>query len=308
MAIPYDYDDGTGSSAGTGQVMPSTPSTPTDWAGIGNKVAGLFGSAADIYGYDSLKSDLKNDQSNAKLQLAEIMNNAGSAAEFKGYGVTSNVGSSQVDKAGNITMSLDPQIEAYGKQARDAGAGLMQQSAMDPTQREQGVTDEILAAMAGQRERDKIGLDSSLWNTGRGGVASGAYGGSPEQLAFFKALDEGNLNAAIAGKEFNLREQDSLYKRGSGMFNDSFIPNQQLREDLKFGVNTSQLTQDSRQAQADLIAELGLGGLLTDVNYNSIAAGLKQDEYAALGEAARGSGNLWGDASKKLYDIFLGDN
>ena len=312
MAITYDSVMADIDAAASGATSAAGANAPWSPEGSGVNLGGLLSGALDLALYNKLIENNKDTANTTLNDLDAAIAAASDAAAFTPYAVTSNLGKSNVgvNAAGktNITHSMDPTLEGYADTLRSEGMGLMSQSAMDPTQREQGVTDEILAAMAGQRERDKMGLDSSLWNTGRGGVASGAYGGSPEQLAFFKALDEGNLNAAIAGKDFNLREQDALYKRGSGMFNTSFVPNEVMQKDFGLGTNTSQLANQAGQSQGDLLAQMGLGRAGTALNFSNLDTKATMDLYNALSLAAGGSGiggSGGGSGGGGLIDMFL---
>ena len=118
MAIPYDYDDGTGSSAGTGQVVPSTTPTPVNWGG-------LLSGGLDLALYNKLIEN-NQDTANTTLNALDAANTAASgAAAFTPYAVTSNLGKSNVgvNAAGktNITHSMDPTLEGYADTLRSDG-------------------------------------------------------------------------------------------------------------------------------------------------------------------------------------------
>jgi len=287
-----------------------TPSASSAPSGSSFDWGGLLSGGLDL----GLYYDLRNRNQQTADTTLDALDAASTAATdkaaFTPYGVTSNLGSSQVRQGPkgrtNITHTLDPTLEAYGEQFRDAGAGLMAQSAIDPTQRENSVYNEILASMAPERERSKQALDSSLWNTGRGGVSSAATGGSPEQLAFFKAIEEANLGANISAKDFNMREQDALYQRGSGLFNTSFAPNEQMRKDFGLGTNTAQLANTANQAQGDLMAQMALGRAGTKLNFSNLDTQSTMDLYNAISLAAGGSGiSSSGSSNGGLVDFAL---
>jgi hypothetical protein len=101
--------------------------------------------------------------------------------------------------------------------------------------REAEVFNQLEALQAPSREREQLALENRLFNQGRSGVSTSMFGGTPEQLAQAKAVEESRASSALGAMDFTQREQ----AQQSG----------QTLQALQQGLGESQL-----------FGELGLGG------------------------------------------------
>jgi hypothetical protein len=101
--------------------------------------------------------------------------------------------------------------------------------------RETEVFNQLEALQAPSRERERLALENRLFNQGRSGVSTSMFGGTPEQLAQNKAIEESRASSALGALDFTQREQ----AQQSG----------QTLQALQQGLGESQL-----------FGELGLGG------------------------------------------------
>jgi hypothetical protein len=101
--------------------------------------------------------------------------------------------------------------------------------------REAEVFNRLEALQAPSREREQLALENRLFNQGRSGVSTSMFGGTPEQLAQAKAVEESRASSALGAMDFTQREQ----AQQSG----------QTLQALQQGLGESQL-----------FGELGLGG------------------------------------------------
>jgi len=253
-------------------------------AAIGGLLSGNLGGALQAAGgyYAGQKGIEGAYQTGvAGLDMAEQMGQRGSdAAQFKPYGVTSNLANIQTDASGGTNIglnqqqqrmqnqlmsgaqqqfgnvnSIDPSIAAqrgamggmfgqqlsqqgqptgmegitqaglggamgqfgaagqpqdlqnlrtqYGNLASQAGQGLL----TSPEQAQNDIYSSIRATQRPEEQRNAMELEEKLLAQGRLGVSTGAYGGTPEQLAMAKAQAEAQNSASLQARQMGMQEQ-----------------------------------------------------------------------------------------------------
>ena len=253
-------------------------------AAIGGLLSGNLGGALQAAGgyYAGQKGIEGAYQTGvAGLDMAEQMGQRGSdAAQFKPYGVTSNLANIQTDASGGTNIglnqqqqrmqnqlmsgaqqqfgnvnSIDPSIAAqrgamggmfgqqlgqqgqptgmegitqaglggamgqfgaagqpqdlqnlrtqYGNLAAQAGQGLL----TSPEQAQNDIYSSIRATQRPEEQRNAMELEEKLLAQGRLGVSTGAYGGTPEQLAMAKAQAEAQNSASLQARQMGMQEQ-----------------------------------------------------------------------------------------------------
>jgi hypothetical protein len=229
----------------------------------------------------------------------------------------------------------------YFSGANQALAGLAQPTA----QREMDLYNRQLAMMAPDEERRRMEMEQNLLAQGRLGVQTGAYGGTPEQLAMEKAIAESRnsawnnafgqaqaeraqlqnqaLGLGQAGYQGASTQQglasqnvqdiinmaNSRYSGGSQAAQSALqytqaglAPEAMMIDALNAGMQNSNLSQTGQIAGANLLSQLGLGGLQTRVNQEKIAnemlAGMWNNlagiTSSGLGnDIASGVGSIW---------------
>jgi hypothetical protein len=152
----------------------------------------------------------------------------------------------------NLSAFGAPNVnQAFGDVSRSVGEGLASQNLGGGGSREQDlismltggggagreteVFNQLEALQAPSRERERLALENRLFNQGRSGVSTSMFGGTPEQLAQNKAIEESRASSALGALDFTQREQ----AQQSG----------QTLQALQQGLGESQL-----------FGELGLGG------------------------------------------------
>ena len=142
----------------------------------------------------------------------------------------------------------------------------------DTATREQEVYDRMMAAMAPERERQRLALEERLAGQGRLGVRTGMFGGTPEQLAQAKAEEEARNQAILNAMTFAGQEQQRQAALGSGMLAAGYVPQAQL-----LGAVTPGMTASERRRQSVSEATQAYG--------ETYAAGLQALLSSALGPA-----------------------
>lgn len=267
------------------------------------------------YGYASVMGDLDNQRTNTKNTLADLTSQAKTNTSFTPWSVTSNLGTSSGDSTG---VSFDPSEsqQSLQNQLFTGAGGMFSNAAMDPAAREQSVYDRIRAVQTPGEERQKQMLDQRLFSQGRLDVASNqGGGGSPEQMAYYAAQNEAKNRAALMALQQGQQEMQNYSNVGTQMMNQGYMPQKHMMELGGYGLNNSQLNQTGQHLGANLMAQLGLGGLTADTNYSNIKGNafgnmitammpVATQAGAGLDSASANAGGFWNMLANQAQDLF----
>lgn len=256
------------------------------------------------------------DQANRIGDLGEKVNNQTqqlaqqqiAGTTFKPYSVTSNLGNTGVDANGGINYNLSPELMSQYNMLQSGANGMFSNSMQDTTGREQDIYGRIRAMQMPEEGRAQNSMDARLTGQGRSGIRSAAYGGTPEQLAYHKAVQESQNQASLMAMQQAQAEQLQQANLG-GMFQQaSFLPNSQLANLFNPSINTATLQQRGQLSGQDNSAQLQLGGLQSQVNAEKVRAELMANLFGTLGNAANNSNtDFVGDAVGGLWDWLKSD-
>lgn len=183
----------------------------------------------------------------------------------------SNFGGGMLNYRGPEVAGAGQARSALG-QSFDTSSNFQNQlNRYDVAGREQAVFDRMQTAMAPQRERDSLALESRLASQGRLGVATNQYGGTPEQLAQAKAFAEADNSAMLQAMGQAQNEMSNLANIGS-----------------QFGSLGNQTFQGLNQA-TNAAANTGLQGQQLGVNAINMGGNL-QNAFTNTGINAIGQG------------------
>lgn len=213
---------------------------------------------------EAAKSAAKT-QANAQLESARI---AAEAQKFRPVGVTSRFGSSNFgfDDNGYLTSAgytASPELLGYqnfltgqGPQTQQDVAGLLSLGrgyiGEDPNAVKQRYIQQQRALLAPENEQALAGIRNNLFQTGRGGLATGATneGGlmatNPEMAAYYNALAKQNA-ALTAGAEQAAQQQVTF---GQGLLSSAYSP-------LQTNVGLNAQFEQLAQSPLDIGAQLG---------------------------------------------------
>lgn len=205
-------------------------------------------------------------QGNQQLQQAAQM------SQFRPIGITNTFGTSNFgfDDQGRLSSggyTLSPQLQGYQNQlAGMTGQGLQQgQTLMNlgqsylgesPEAVRQRYIDQQTALLAPENEQTLAGIRNKLFQTGRGGLATGATTAgdmaatNPEMAAYYNALANQQLQLA-AGADKAAQQQITF---GTGLLTGAYDP-------LKAGLTTQGAVEALGQQPFDL--GLTAGGMST---------------------------------------------
>jgi len=215
-------------------------------------------------------------------------------SQFKPFTVTSSLGGVTTDPTGGFNVNLSADQQAMQTGLFEGAKGLLGSATAPNATREQQIFDRLQMMMQPQQERDRLSLESRQFNQGRGGVRTSMFGGTPEQLAMDKAIQEQQSNNAFTAINQSMAEQAQNATIGGNMFNMGFAPQNQMLGLLGAGTNLADIAgagqRQGVQAQA-LLGQSGIEGLTTA---NAGAAAARQntigDILALLGNQRNAAG------------------
>jgi len=243
-----------------------------------------------------------------------IAGNVGTASEFRPYSVTTGAGASDFSGAG-MTQTLDPQSQQLVDSLRQQSS---QQAGMLGNMSPEGLMQQMSALRAPEQARQQQQLDNRLAAQGRLGIQTDAYGGTPEQFAMQKAMQEQQSADALASLQGSRQLQGMDIQNLTGMLGASGIPQQQLTAAMQPGMTGMQLAQSPAMLQGQTIANLGqqqLQGIPASINSEAL---LRQAQMEGLinilglsgggagGTGAVGNTSVLADSIDKVGSSILG--
>jgi hypothetical protein len=265
------------------------------------------------------QTQLRGDMPFSEME-GGILGELGRQTQFKPFTVTTGTG----QRAGVTPTSLDLQLTqpeqnlqssllGFGQQAFDfLGSpeqreqeqtnliNMLTQTPEDRATREQQLFDRLEAIQAPERERARLGLEERLVNQGRSGVRSAMFGGTPEELAQAKAIEEQrsrNVLGAMdqARAEQALSSQQTLQglqefrnrmatggQLGLSAIPAAYTPQAGLLSALNpmLQLNRNQVALDLGRGQ--LFGGLAESGLEADLGIRALENALRQQQYKGL--------------------------
>lgn len=298
----------------------------------GNLLAGLGGFAAQNEAISDLRG-LGKDATTAIYGQNYTVPQGGLIGEierqstFKPFGVTTATGSrAGFGSTGNLDTSLSPTEQALQERLLGFGssafgmlgdpnqraaeqANIIGMLTQDPTQRaarEQEIMGNLTALQAPEQERQRLALEERLFGQGRTGVRTGMFGGTPEQLALEKAIQEQQAGSALTAMEQARAEQaltsqqtlaglgetrgrlDLLGQLGLQSIPTAYQGQNQLLANLNPALDAYRTSQALRATGLTTGAGLAESGLEAQLNYSDQATALRQQQFQGLFELLKG--------------------
>lgn len=159
--------------------------------------------------------------------------------------------------------------------------------------REQDVLDRLRALRNPEIERQRQDMEQRLAAQGRLGTRTSMFGGTPEQLAFEKALLETEASDIIKAMEYAAAEKEGQIRMGQQLLETAYMPVNQLMLSLEPGMTAAERRREAVSEQAQTFGE-------------TYAAGIEALLSSAIGQAdllgQSGSGLISGGA-KGLFSL-----
>lgn len=202
--------------------------------------------------------------------------------------------------------------------ALQGAQGMFDSVLMDPATRSQELYDLMREAQSSKELEARSALDQQLFNTGKAGMRTSMYGGSPEELAFQKALMDTKsqtLLDAMAGaraeRDSNISAQRSMYDLGSAAlgqpsayefdrlkgigshFGLGYTPQEKALAAMNPAINLSSIANQAKQQGAEYLTDSYMLPLSTELASQQAVANL----LGSLGTGLVGGsiGSAFGD-------------
>lgn len=252
--------------------------------------------------------DAASTSANAQLEAARI---AAEAQKFRPVGVTTRFGSSnfQFDDQGYLTgagytpsgdlLNYQNFLAGQAPQAQQDVAGLLSLGrgylGEDPNAVRQRYMSQQQALLAPENEQVLAGIRNKLFQTGRGGLATGATEAgnmaatNPEMAAYYNALAKQNAQLA-AGAEQAVQQQIGF---GQGLLSSAYSP---LQTNVGLQSEFEKLAMTPLQVGAELGGRSATAG--ANVGQSLLSGGMSAaktmqaaNAYSPIGSAISGLGS-----------------
>ena len=286
-----------------------------------SNLGGLLGGLAQaggayFAGEEGIKDAKKMGKEAYKLST-QLGKDVVSESKFKPFTLSSNLGSFKGtrDANGNLNteMSLSDVLQG-GQDDTFTAMGSLLEDVMftDQGTRENDVFSKLETMMQPDRDRDRLGLEQRLFNQGRSGVSTSAYGGTPEQLAMQKAIEEQRSGNAVSAMGIANDERQNDFGNLTTLGALAMQPQEQMNMQAKIA---AQIAGDenvaARQGATDMAA-LGRTGIQAKIGGAQNASNLKQAQMQSLidsiGGTAKNADGSGGSAGflEGLYNKIFG--
>jgi hypothetical protein len=279
-------------------------------------MAGFFESmlpaAGSMYGYTELMDNLQNQRGDIRQFLGmggvdDLLGRTYEEGGFNPYTLRGGGGIGAINYGPEgMEMNMSPYQRTMAQGLWEGGQDMAQRSLVDPAQRTQDIYGRMQEAQAPGIARDRAQLQQQLYSQGRQGIRTGAYGGTPEQLAQEMAIAEQRDKSYLGAMGQALGEQQQQWNIGQGMLNQGYVPLQQLQNQAKIGLGYGDQMQQGQQGMWNNYLNLALGGMGTDVQLQNIKAQMMSNMINSAMPLASGAGRAADSALGGLWDMVGG--
>jgi hypothetical protein len=318
-------------------ILPTASSAIPSWLTSLQGGAGLIGQyLAQRRGVESQQQLGQQAQAGAQALGQELA--AAATGTFKPFTVSTGLGPGiSVGQEGGVSVTMpESQMQVAKDIARRGGEqllgaigpgtlqaeqeriqGMLLGEGIEGTQ--QDIFSQLQALRQPEQERQRLALEERLYGQGRTGVRTDMFGGTPEQFAMEKAIQEQQAADALmarqqAGAEQQQRagliaqaiglggQQQALQAElGLGGVQAAFVPQQQALQLLQPAVSLSDIASRAGLQGVVTQGKLGQSGLEALTGAYGQAAALEQAQLNALVNSLFGTGQQTGSLFGGLF-------
>lgn len=248
--------------------------------------AGQLGAAVMPYQQSGEQIDyLKQLTQQASTQAPLIGQQAAEAAKFTPFTVkTATGGQTELGAGGGYTQTLGTQEQAI----QNALMGQAQSLAGQATPTASSLFADMQAAQQGATARARLELENRLAAQGRLGVGTSMYGGTPEELALEKALQEQTSQNFLSAQQMAPQLAGAQLSNIGTALGTAYAPQQQQFAALGAASPFSQISQAAAQGQSEALYKGGIAGLESMIGGGGAVASLEGQRVNALADALSG--------------------
>jgi hypothetical protein len=268
---------------------------PYDPTGV---LTGITSAAAIAAGLNQA-SNLSDYGSTLKNELTALGTQLAENSAFKGYGVTSGLGSTTVGSDGSVNLGVGQNagMNSYANQQMANSQTMFNRAMQDPASRQQDIYNQIMAAQNPQLNAMQAQSQARAQAMGRGGVRGSQFGGTAEDAAMARARVQGSNEAALGARQSAVQElaqmgqmATQMGQLGQSAYQTSFLPMQQQMQLLQIAGADADRAQTGQLTGQGYLAQLGLGGAQVDVNAKKASSELRGNIIDSILDNA---GGLW---------------
>ena len=198
-------------------------------------LSGLLNTGLQSYLTNQNLAATQNFGSQVMGMAGQIANQAATRGEFKPFTVTSDLATSATTPEGGFGITLSPEQQALQNSLMSQASGAFGEIGGDRASKEQQIYDRLQALSNPVAQRAQLGLDATLFGQGRTGLRTDAYGGTPEQLALSKAIQEQQSADAVKAMGMVSDQRRADFDLGQGLMTAGYVPQQQTLNMLELG-------------------------------------------------------------------------
>ena len=242
--------------------------------------------------------------------LSAIGQSLADNSAFKGYGVTTGLGTSNVnvtdDGGMNVSLGVGPNQGWLNSanQSRNYADQMSQQAMADPYARQQQLYEQSMAVQNPMLDQMQAAQQARSYAQGRGGIRGSQFGGSAEDAAMARARVQGSNQAMLQAQQMAMAEQ-AQQGQLAGMFNQmgqsgyqtSFLPMQQQMAMMQLAGGDADRYQTGQLTGQGYLGQTAMGGIQAAVNAQKAASELEGNIYDSIFDNA---GGLFGNFFNEL--------
>ena len=278
---------------------------------LGNLIGTGYGAdrgfeiADDIREYGNNLWSYKDGASSGAMH--DLGNSLAADSAFKGYGVSTGLGDSNVTIGSDGGMNVDlgvgqNQLQNHFASTNMGYADTMSQRAMqDPYARQQQLYDQSMAVQNPMLDQMQAAQQARSYAQGRGGIRGSQFGGSAEDAAMARARVQGSNQAMLQAQQMGMAEQ-AQQGQMAGMFNQmgqsgyqtSFLPMQQQMAMMQLAGQDADRYQTGQLTGQGYRGQTALGGIQAAVNAQKAASELEGNVIDSIFDNASGLFDFFG--------------
>ena len=228
---------------------------------------------------------------------------------FKPFTVTGAQGGTvNTGLDGSTTYNLSPQQQAMQQQLFGGAQDFFTNASQSTAGREADIYERMRAVQRPEELRQRQAMQEQMFAQGRGGVRTEQYGGTPEQLAMYKAQAEAQNSAMLGAMGQAQQEQLQQANIGNQYLQSSYAPQAGLLNQMTPAMDVASMFDVANRQQGEYDLKASMADLNARMGQDQGLAQLLGSTYGGL---LGGLGGLLGTSSEKSpwwTSIFSGSN
>ena len=236
-------------------------------------------------------SDQFYDPATGKGHLVDLGKDLAEDSQFKGYGVTSQLGNTTIGGDGSVNMNVGPDAQAVDSMVNAYGAAnqMMDRSLLNPAARQQQIYNQAMAVQNPQLNRMQAEQQAREYAMGRGGIRGSLYGGTAEDAAMARARAQASNQAYMMANQQALAEQQqqaqmaSNYGQLANQYNQmQYLPMQTQMALMQLAGADADRAQTGQLTGQGYIGQTNTAGMQGAVNAFKAASELEGNIYDSI--------------------------